>query len=87
MSVEGEVLDFMVISHFLHLHLVAGLHVPQYLQIAVPDAILEDGCKDYVPLIEGEIDDEGMRRFPSEFEVVQHLELLVEDLEGVGASF
>ena len=80
---KGKMLYLMIIRHFLKFDLIAGLHVAEHLEVAVPDAILENGSKDHIAFIEGEIDDERMRRLSRELEVVQHLELLVEYLQRV----
>ena len=77
-SMKGKMLYLMIIRHFLNLDLIAGLHVAEHLEVAVPDAILENGSKDHIAFIEGEIDDERMRRLSRELEIVQHLGLLIE---------
>lgn len=63
---DGQVFYLVIISHTLYLALVAGLHIAQYFQVAESCASLVYGAEDHVGLIEGEIDDEGMLRFPFE---------------------
>ena len=80
---KGKMLYLMIIRHFLKFNFIACLNIAKYLEVAVPDAILENGSKDHIAFIEGEIDDERMRRLSRELEVVQHLELLIEYLQRV----
>lgn len=77
----------MVVAHFFDLNFIAGLHIAKHLQIAVPNAILENSCKDHIALIEREINNKRMGRLPCELEVVQHLEFLIEYLEHIGSCF
>lgn len=57
---NGQELNFVIISHTLYLALVAGLHVSQDFQVAESCTGFVYGAEDHIGLIEGEIHDEGM---------------------------
>lgn len=84
---KWQMLYFMIIAHFLYLYFIARLHIPQYFQVTIADAVFEYGSKDHIGLIKREIDDKRVWRFSSEFKIIQHLKFLIKNLQGIGPSF
>lgn len=74
----------MIICHLLHLALIATLHIPQDLQVAVPRTTLKNSAEDHISLIEREIHDEGMLRLPFQLQIIHKCKLGIEDAKNIG---
>lgn len=75
----------MIVCHLFHLAFITTLHITQNLQVAVPSTALENSAEDHIGLIEREIHDEGMLRFPFQLQIIHKCKLGIEDAKNIGA--